>query len=72
MFEDYEYPFLECGLGKLVEKKVQTRLESKVFSLEILIFLIWTNVPRTNDAWTDVVVTFAICCICSQDPSFKV
>ena len=52
MFEDYEDPFLECGLGKLVKKKVQTRLESKVLSLEILIFLIWTNVPRTNVALT--------------------
>ena len=72
MFEDYEDSFLECGLGKLVKKKVQTRLESKVFSLEILIFLIWTNVPRTNVAWTNVMVTVLICCICSQDPLFKV
>ena len=49
-----------------------TRLKSKVFSLEILIMLIWTNVPRKNVAWTNVVVTDIICCICSQDPLYKV
>ena len=37
-----------------------TRLKSNVFSLETLILLIWTNVPRTNVAWTDVVVTVVI------------
>ena len=36
------------------------------------IILIWTNVPRTNVAWTNVLVTVVICCICSQDPLFKV
>ena len=50
----------------------ETRLKSKVFSLEILILLIWTNVPRTNVAWTNVVMTGGIRCICSQDPLFKV
>ena len=40
---------------------ISTRLKSKVFSLEILILLIWTNVPRTNVAWTNVVVTVVIC-----------
>ena len=49
-----------------------TRLKSKEFSLEILIQLIWTNVPRTNVAWTNVVMTVVICCICSQDPLLKV
>ena len=49
-----------------------TRLKSKVFSLEILIFLIRTNVPRTNVAWTNVVLTFIICNIYSQDLLFKV
>ena len=34
-----------------------TRPKSKVFRLEILILLIWTNVPTTNVAWTNVVVT---------------
>ena len=28
--------------------------------------------PRTNVAWTNVLVTVVICCICSQDPLFKV
>ena len=40
--------------------------------LILLILLIWTNVPRTNVAWTNVVVTVLICIICSQDPLFKV
>ena len=40
-----------------MEPSVATRLKSKVFSLEILILLILTNVPRTNVAWTDVMVT---------------
>ena len=39
---------------------IGTRLKSKVFSLEILILLIWTSVPRTNVAWTNVVVTVVI------------
>ena len=39
-------------------------------TVEILV--IWTNVPRTNVAWTNVVVTVVICCICSQDPLLKV
>ena len=51
--------------------KYKTRLKSKVFSLEIFILLIWTNFPRTNVAWTTVVVTVVICCICFQDPMFK-
>ena len=34
------------------------------------VLLIWTNVPRTNVAWTNVVVTVVICC--SQGPLFKV
>ena len=41
----------------------ETRLKSKVFSLEILILLIWTNVPRTNFAWTNVQVTVVIDCV---------
>ena len=36
------------------------------------ILLIWTNALRTNVAWTNVAVTVVICCICSQDPLFKV
>ena len=36
------------------------------------ILLIGTNVPKTNVAWTNVVVTVVICCICSLDPLFKI
>ena len=36
------------------------------------ILLIWTNVPRTNVAWTNVVVTVVICCRFSQDPLIKI
>ena len=51
---------------------ISTRLKSKVVSLDILILLIWTNVPRINVALKNVVVTVVFCCICSQDPLFKV
>ena len=44
-----------------ISNKYRRRRKSKVFSLEILILLIWTNVT-----WTDVVVTVVICCICSH------
>ena len=36
------------------------------------VLLIWTNVPRTNVAGTNVVVTVVICCMYSQDLLFKV
>ena len=36
------------------------------------ILLMWTNVARTNVAWTNVTVTAGICCRCSQGPMFKV
>ena len=40
-----------------------TYLESlvKIGSVTAEIFLIWTNVARTNIAWTDVIVTVGIC-----------
>ena len=34
------------------------------------IFLIWTNVTRTNIAWTNI--TISICLRCSQEHTFKV
>ena len=62
------YIMLACVVVDLrLWQKTKTRLKSKVFSLEILILLTWTNV-----LWTNVVVTVIICCICSQDPLFKV
>ena len=36
------------------------------------IFLIWTNVARTNVAWTNVNMTVGIFSRCSQEPTFKV
>ena len=33
---------------------------------------IWTNVARTNVAWTNVTLTAKICSKCSQEPTFKV
>ena len=44
-----------CIPKKLTKLCFETRLKSTVFSLEILILLIWTNVPMTNVAWTNVV-----------------
>ena len=60
----------EIRLSVTFEEIQKTRLRSKVFSLGVLILLIWTNIPRTNVAWTNVDVTVIICCICSQDPLF--
>ena len=37
----------------------------KIASVTAKIFLIWTNVARTNVAWTNVTVTAGICCRCS-------
>ena len=36
------------------------------------IFLIWTNVARTNVAWTNVNLIVGICSRCSQEATFKV
>ena len=44
----------------------------KIGSVTAEIFLIWTNVAKTNVVWKNVVVTAAICWVCSQDPLFKV
>ena len=54
---------------KISKKEPKTRLKLKVFSLEILILLIWTNVPRTNFASSNVVVTVVICCTVSTGPT---
>ena len=35
------------------------------------IFLIWTNVARTNVAWTNVIMRVGICSRYSQEPIFK-
>ena len=51
-----------------------TYLESlvKIESVTAEIFLIWTNVPRTNVAWANVNLIFVICSRCSQEATFKV
>ena len=59
---DFTFAILQEQLEINNEQQL-TRLKSKVFSLEILILLIWTDVPRTNVAWTNVVVTVVICCV---------
>ena len=38
----------------------------KIGSVTAEIFLIWTNVARTNVAWTNVTVTVVICSIWSK------
>ena len=44
----------------------------KIGSVTAEIFLIWTNVARTNVTWTNVTLTVGICSKCSQEPTFKV
>ena len=44
----------------------------KIRSVTAEIFLIWTNVARTNVAWTNVTMTVGICSRCSKEPTFKV
>ena len=44
----------------------------KIGSVIGKIFLIWTNVARTYDAWTNVTVTVGICSRWSQEPTFQV
>ena len=54
-------------------KKILNKTEVKSVQLEITaeVLLIWTNVTRTNVAWTNVTVTFGICFRCSQEHTFK-
>ena len=44
----------------------------EIESVTAEIFLIWTNVARTNVVWKNVAVTVRICSRCSQDPMIKV
>ena len=44
----------------------------KIGAVTAEIFLIWTNVARTNIAWTNVIVKVIFFSRCSQEPSFKV
>ena len=58
-------------LLKIVPK---TYLESlvKIESVTAEIFLIWTNVTRTNVAWTNILVTIGNCFRCFQELTIKV
>ena len=49
--------------SKVKKIKAPKNLVQKVWSRSVKtgIFLIWTNVARTNGAWTNVTVTFGIC-----------
>ena len=44
----------------------------KIGSVTAKKFLIWTNVTRTNVAWTNVTVTVGICLRRSHEPTFKI
>ena len=44
----------------------------KIGSVTSKIFLKWTNVTRTNVAWTNVTVTVGICLRWSHEPTFKI
>ena len=43
----------------------------KIGSVPAEKLLIWTNVTRTNVAWTNVNLVVVICFRCSQKPMFK-
>ena len=49
---------------------IQNLVKIKLVTTEI--FLICTNVARTNVVWTNVSVTVGNCSRCSQEPTFKV
>ena len=53
---------------KFVFKKILVKIESVTAE----IFLIWSNVVRTNVAWTSVNLIVRICSRCSQEATFKV
>ena len=40
-------------------------------SVKAEIFLMWTNVARTNVTWANVPQTVGICSECSQEPPLK-
>ena len=62
----------KMGQKVKVPKKLGPKSLFKIGSVTAKIFLIWTNVSRTNVAWTNVTVTVGICSRWSQEPTFKV
>ena len=56
----------------ILTKNLGSKNLVKIGSGRAEIFMIWTNVARTNAIWTNVTVTVGICEIWSQEPTFKV
>ena len=52
--------------------KLGPKLWVIIGSVTAEIFLIWTNVARTNVAWTNVTVPVGICSRWSQEPIIRV
>ena len=51
----------ECGLQKLRPPKIVSKYLVKIGSVTVEILLIWTNVPRTYVALSNVTITVGIC-----------
>ena len=64
-------PYNGWHLLKMVKETYLSSLVN-IGSVTGEIFLIWTNVNRTNIAWTNVTVTVGIYSRCFQKPTFKV
>ena len=54
-----------------IYSKAHNKVGQKIGSVIAEIFLIWTNVVRTNAAWTNVTVTVGICSRWSQELTFE-
>ena len=63
---EWTIPFYECG------KNTENKTEVESVQLGNTYIADMDKCPQTNVLWTNVVVTVVICCICSQDPLFKV
>ena len=61
-----------CDSQHLLKMVQGTYLYSlvKIRSVTAEIFLIWTNVARTNVAWTNVIVMVSNCSRWSHEPTF--
>ena len=51
----------KCGLQRLRPPKVVSKYLVKIGSVTVEILLIWTNVPRTYVALSNVTITVGIC-----------
>ena len=64
----WDIPDMEKYCQDKCYKKLGPKLWIIIGSVTAEIFLIWTNVARTNIAWTNVTVTVGICLRWSQEP----